>query len=94
MLVAVILVIVILLLWYGGYLAGLNGVEGFRSCTGCDGRASMGGTLVINPYIWPYSGSNCVDDMYVMNRDNGTDFGFDKGPLTHLNTPDHVELIN
>jgi len=96
MIIAIILVVSLLLLWYYGYLGGLScgRSEGYRSCRGCDGRMSVDGTLVINPYIWPYSGANCVDDMYVMNRDNGTDFGFGKGPLTHLNTPDHVELIN
>ncbi len=96
MIIAIILVVALILMWYYGYLDSLScgRSEGYRSCRGCDGHMSIGGTLVINPYIWPYSGANCVDDMYVMNRDNGTDFGFGKGPLTHLSTPDHVELIN
>ncbi len=94
MLIAIILVVVLILLWYCGYLNVLGLREGYRSCRECDGRMSKDTTLVINPFIWPYSGSNCIGDLYVMNRDNGTDFGFNAGPLTHLSTPDHVELIN
>ncbi len=71
-----------------------NPSETYSSCRDCDGyRMNKSGTLVINPFIWPYSGASCVDDLYILNKDSGLDLGFNQGPLTHLNTPDHVELV-
>jgi hypothetical protein len=94
MIIAIVLVVLLLVLWYCGYMPACGRSEGYRSCRGCDGMMSRAGTLVINPYVWPYSGANCIDDLYISSKDSGIDFGFGRGPLTHLNTPDHVELIN
>lgn len=67
--------------------------EGFRDCDDCDKKMPSTGVSVINPFVWPYSGTSHVDDLYILNHDNGVDLGFKTGPLYSLNTPDHVELV-
>ena len=71
--------------------------EPFRSCTDCDktgaaDRIPTGGMTVLNPFVYPYSGTSCVNDLYVLHNDADVDLGSDLGPLTHLNTPDHVAM--
>lgn len=62
--------------------------ESFISCRDCSNYyVNQHMSSVVNPYSWPYSGNPCVDDINLMKM-NGTP------PLTHLNTPDHVELVN
>jgi hypothetical protein len=68
--------------------------EGYRSCNDCDGRMPRLGMVVLNPFMWPYSGTSCVDDLYILNKDSGLDLGFETTPITHLTTPDHAELLN
>ena len=86
---AIILTLILLMIVY------LWRREGYRSCQDCDDyRMDRRGTAVINPYIWPYSGTDCVDDLYIANASKKLDINFSTAPLTHLNTPDHVELIN
>lgn len=69
--------------------------EPYRSCRDCDGYAmAPNGTPVLNPFIWPYSGTQCVDDVYILGKDAGVDIGTGITPLTHLNSPDHVILTN
>ncbi len=68
--------------------------ESFLPCIDCsDNYVPKNGVLVINPYVWPYSGTKCVDDLYILNKDHGQDIGFSKPQMRHLNTPDHVELV-
>ena len=76
--------------WTGG-----NRAENYRSCRDCDNlHMPPNGLSVLNPFIWPYSGTSCVDDMYILNKDTGVDIGTEVGPLTHLSAPDHVVLTN
>jgi hypothetical protein len=73
----------------------VEGVENYKSCRDCgNDSVAANGTIVVNPFVWPYSGSQCVDDLYILNKDTGVDIGTGKGPLTHLNTPDHVIMTN
>lgn len=61
----------------------------------CDNyKMPRNGSPVLNPFIWPYSGTQNVDDLYILNKDSGTDFNFECGPLTQLSAPDHVILTN
>jgi hypothetical protein len=53
-----------------------------------------GGTNVLNPYAWPYSGTPCVDNLYIDAADRGLDTGINTTTLYSLNTPDHVVLTN
>jgi hypothetical protein len=66
--------------------------ENYRSCRDCNNILGKS-TPVLNPFVWPYSATNCVDDIYIRASDNGTDYSIG-APLTHLNTPDHVVLTN
>lgn len=46
--------------------------------------------VVINTYMWPYSGATCMEDLYIADRNirgNST-----AQPLVSLNTPDHTVL--
>lgn len=83
-----LIVAAILIIW-------LNRTESFRSCAGtpCDGHMPRNGIAVVNPFVWPYSGTPYLDDLYILNKDTGLNLGFDSPPITHLSTPDHVELM-
>lgn len=105
-----LVVIVLLLLWYCGcldkpiawvrknVLGECAPAENYGPCRYCDSdsnyRVPRNGTLVLNPYVWPYSGTQNVNDLYILNKDVGTDFNFECGPLTQLSAPDHVILSN
>jgi hypothetical protein len=85
---AIALLIVLILVWFFRK-------EGYRSCSGCRGGAMPStGVVRLNPFLPPYSSESCVDNIYVISKDTGVDIGTDVGPLTHLNTPDHVVLTN
>ncbi len=67
--------------------------EAYRSCRHCDEyKMNKNGTPVLNSFIWPYSSTASVDDLYILNKDSGLQLNFSTAPLTHLSTPDHVEL--
>lgn len=68
--------------------------EEFAPCP-CDNPATPKAVTVLNPFIWPYSGTPCVDDLYQLAQDRKDDtiLNTPRGPLTHLNTPDHVEFV-
>lgn len=55
---------------------------------------AAGGTVVLNPYVWPYSGTQCVDDLYIANEDKGLNVGIDSTSLYSLTTPDHAVVTN
>lgn len=64
--------------------------EGYLPCLGDCPELPTKPPVVVNPYMWPYSGASCFDDLYVMDRQvRGTS---DIQPLVSLNTPDHVVL--
>lgn len=81
--ILLLLLIIILLYWY----------EGFRSCSGCSGAVDRAGTPILNPYSWPYSGTQCVDDIYIGSKDSNINYEFKPPAPVHLSTPDHVELV-
>lgn len=68
--------------------------EPFRSCRHCDGYfMPRAGMSVLNPFIYPYSATPCVDELYMLNKDRGIDFGFvdsARPTLTSPSAPDHV----
>lgn len=92
--------VVLLLAWYTGVMNDAtqtifwNGLkwprEGYAACDRCDKWSPpAGGVGVINPFIWPYSGASCVSDLYVLAKNQTPEVQ----PLTHLTTPDHVEMV-
>jgi hypothetical protein len=82
-----ILIIILLLIWWFQS-------EHYRSCRDCEGGVAANGTAVLNPFVWPYSGTGCVDDLYMLGKDSGVEIGTGKGPLVSPNAPDHVVLTN
>jgi hypothetical protein len=89
------MIVIFLCAWYYADIYAATMGESYRSCRDCDGYSmAANGTPVLNPFIWPYSGTRCVDDIYILGHDAGIDIGTGTGPLTHLNSPDHVILTN
>ncbi len=86
---AIYVLAIILLLWY----LSISAVENYRSCRGCDDSMPQDGVVVLNPFIWPYSATGSVDDLYIANKDSKLDLGFGMPPVS-LNTPDHVVMTN
>lgn len=65
--------------------------EDFGVCKDCDvtipdREIPSGGFSTINPFIYPYSGSECLDEIQSISSTYV--------PLTHATTPDHVVLTN
>lgn len=84
-----IIIIVLIYMWYT-----YTPAENYKSCLNCDDDIRMldGGSVVQNPYIWPYSGTADVGRIYQMNPEDRMCFGFKDEPLIHLTTPDHIIL--
>jgi hypothetical protein len=83
--IAILVVIILMLLWIV-----CNRAESFRSCGYCDKVIPAQRLSVLNPFIWPYSAAADPDAAYHMSLTLAPE----EVPLTHLSTPDHVELIN
>jgi hypothetical protein len=64
--------------------------EQFRSCRGCDYHTNESGEVAINPYIWPYSATECVGNVTA----KGKMVGLIVDPLQAANAPDHVIQTN
>jgi hypothetical protein len=87
---AILLVIALFLVMY--YRS-----ENFSSCNSCTdktGKLNSSGIPVLNPFIWPYSGTSCVDKLYsdMAASAPATAPEASKYPLASRTTPDHVEL--
>jgi hypothetical protein len=48
---------------------------------------------ILNQFVYPCSATSCADDLYLLQKDSNFGMRFNQGPLTTLNTTDHVELI-
>ena len=82
---AFVIVSVLVLLAYTNKLS-----EHYSPCSDCDRNVlAGGGTSVLNPFIYPYSATSCVDDIYKLKN---KEFNFGAGAMYHQNTPDHVIL--
>jgi hypothetical protein len=93
MLLTYLIIAILLCLIY--FLVDKKKNECYTSCRDCTGNViTSGGTSVINPFIWPYSGTPCVDDLYIQNKDTGLDVGFNTSNLYSLTTPDNVIMTN
>lgn len=81
----IVLGIVILILVILIYTNWISTCETYKPCNGsCSNTPPKGGILLINPFVLPYSGTQCVDSLYSPSS---------AAPLTHQNIPDHVELV-
>lgn len=92
----ILLIVVILILWYFGYLTRdtpAAAAEFFRSCRDCDTRLPPNMPAELNPFVWPYSGTQCLDSLYSFEKQSVNAKPMTV-PMTHLNTPDHVEMTN
>jgi len=68
--------------------------EGYRSCRGCDGNVMpWNSPLALNPFVYPYSGTSCLDDVYKLGADGSVDVGFNDKTLTHLSEPNHIQMV-
>ncbi len=80
---------------FGGLSATLRSLaseaETFGVCQDCDvtipdREIPAGGFSTVNPFIYPYSGAECLDEIQSIVSTHV--------PLTHATSPDHVVLTN
>jgi hypothetical protein len=65
-------VILIIIMWYFGFADGFKEkiismlpLEGYTSCSDCaERKLPRNGMTVLNPFIWPYSATPCIDSLY------------------------------
>jgi len=102
----VLIIIVVILTMYNYYLYRKNNPrEDYRSCSDCSQRQlPASGTLVVNPFKWPYSGTSCIPEIYKstpdliasmpMDMDASMTPAFPDNTFAgvDLTTPDHIEL--
>ena len=84
---AIMVAAIIAVVWI---LGSIRASEGYRPCYGDCPSLPAKQPAVINPYVWPYSGASCLEDLYIMDRD--VRGGSTAQPLVSLNTPDHTIL--
>lgn len=58
---AVCIVLVIVLVWSR---AKKKVAEGYKPCAVCDLTLPKGGINILNPFIWPWSATRCLGDVY------------------------------
>lgn len=99
--ISLVIFIIVLVIGYEAYkyakgkLSSVSSTESYFPCNSCAGYSmAQNGTPVLNPYKWPYSGTSCVDNLYMLNKDKGVDMEFSQAPLTHAAVPDHVIYTN
>ena len=87
----ILLLIIVLLLWRSR--AQLS-TENLMECTSCDSyMEDNGSSYLLNPLVWPFSGTRAVDDIRVLEADRGvTPNSF--VPIAMAMVPDHVALTN
>lgn len=78
---------IVAIVWW---LGSIRASEGYKPCYGNCTTIPSKQPAVINPYVWPYSGATCLEDLYIMDRD--VRGGSTAQPLVSLNTPDHTVL--
>lgn len=86
-LLAIVIIIILLAFWTWRQ-------ENYAPCPPdeCPTRMPPEGLTIINPYIWPASGTIYPDELYFLRESTGIGLSFGGPPLTHLNAPDHVVL--
>ncbi len=60
MLVAILLIVLVILI----ICIKMSPAEHFGACSYCDGSVERTGLTSVNPYVYPYSGSGCLTDVY------------------------------
>jgi hypothetical protein len=60
---SLVIVAIILVLFYYNKKENL---KHYKPCRNCTGNLPKGGMTIMNPFTWPMSGANCVDDLYRM----------------------------
>ncbi|SIP86072.1 Hypothetical protein PACV_359 [Pacmanvirus A23] len=79
----IIVIIVLLIILYN------HQSEGYLPCSSCDIKKSAH-TVQINPFVWPYSATQCEKDIYL----NSNVFPDQPGVGTNPSTPDHALQTN
>lgn len=72
--IILLIIVIILLLWY----CGCMNVDYFRSCRDCDQEYDPKDNVVLNPFIYPYSGTENTNRINILYA-------------RHNFEPDHVE---
>ena len=68
--------------------------ENLTECTSCDSyMTDDGSSVLLNPYVWPFSGTRAVDDIRVLEKDRGVNPNSDI-PIAQASVPDHAAKTN
>lgn len=83
-LVALCVLVVILIVW--------SRRESYMTCGECTQPLRSDRQLLLNPFVYPYSGTKCVGDVYSANA--ATVSPDAAGPMYNATTPDHQPMTN
>lgn len=62
--------------------------EHYAGCSSCPSAIVDGGYTVLNPYVYPYSATTCIDTLYRAPKPD-----FLRDPVFFPSVPDHVEKV-
>ncbi len=80
--------LLVLICIYIVYTSMYVGTEKYRSCNDCDThQLQKNGDVVINPYVFPYSATDCMTNIY-----SSYPISSNLTEPVHVSTPDHVLL--
>lgn len=93
----VLLFVILFLLWResGRLMAESKQLqENLMECTSCDSyMEDNGSSYLLNPLVWPFSGTRAVDDIRVLEADRGvTPNSFVQ--IAQASVPDHASKTN
>ncbi len=86
---------IILVVYYFGSAYKVDKSEHYLPCSDCTTQLAHTNQYALNPFVYPYSGTEAINDMYRQNK-AGTltmDFAVNKSVQNRF-TPDHVLLTN
>lgn len=65
----------------------------FVGCTYCDSYQIGNNFVTLNPFVWPYSGTQCPDDIRILEKDRAVNANAHI-PLVSQFVPDHAGPTN
>jgi hypothetical protein len=85
-----ILVVLVIMMVKSHFAQSENKNEGLTGCTYCDSYTIPDGPMIkLNPFVWPYSGTSCPDDIRILEKDRGVNPNAHI-PLVSYSVADHA----
>ncbi len=94
LLLLIIIIIILSYSIYGHFIYGHDINESLTECTSCDSyRKPDCDSVLLNPFVWPWSGTNSPDDIRVLEKDRDVNENADV-PIVSASVPDHAATTN